>query len=80
MNDTLEKIEQMKALEDQKLYDLVYGNPFEQKVPPAEVYKLLLKKKRMGAFLQQALREAGFEDLAKRSKFSRQTLSEEELE
>ncbi len=73
-------MQSQKEREQEKLEQLLYGNPFDQDIPPQELYKLLLKRKRIGSYLSQALREAGLEDIAKRTKFSRQTLSEEDME
>jgi hypothetical protein len=50
----------------------------ESDVPPVEIYQLMLKRKRLGSILQQALRESGYDDLSKVARFRPQKLTEEE--
>jgi hypothetical protein len=73
---TLDEINQEK---ERALMEAVYGNPFDQKIPAPEVYKLMLKRKRLGAILRQMMMEGGYDDLARTTKFTRTHLSEEDL-
>jgi hypothetical protein len=48
--------------------ELVQGD-----IGPSQEYTMVLKKKRMEGFLKQALREAGYKDLAAKVRFQRVT-------
>lgn len=75
----MKSLEEINREKEEALLQAMYGNPFDQKVPSPEVYRLMLKRKRLGALLRQMLVEGGYGDLAKATKFSRSHLSEEDL-
>ena len=72
-------LEELNAKKEQELMQALYGNPFDQKAPTPEVYRMLLKRKRLGALLHQMLAESDYGELAKMTKFTRGHLSEEDI-
>ena len=62
---------EMKMKQSDPLEELVQQNTSE--APNQDVWRLFLKKKRVGSLLSKQMQEAGFEDLIKRAKFRRVT-------